>query len=214
MMAGTYGLRVPVWRYDPILVTSVTSIDFHRRNFEALAHSLEGTTDEVVVSFAQTYKKTLRNLNWASKEFGFTWDPPTDEVKYNLSSELSEMAKERGMQLTMCSQERFLAPGVKAARCVDADRLSEVANQSIRAELKGNRPECGCFASRDIGEYDTCPHGCVYCYAVLNRDLAKTRFKEHDPKSEFLFAPKGPVIMNEVAESLPIGISGSQIKLL
>ncbi|HEY6540039.1 MAG TPA: DUF1848 family protein, partial [Ktedonobacteraceae bacterium] len=50
--------------------------------------------------------------------------------------------------------------------------------------------ECGCFASRDIGEYDTCPHGCVYCYAVQNRDLALRRYRAHDPASEFLFAPE------------------------
>jgi hypothetical protein len=29
----------------------------------------------------------------------------------------------------------------------------------------------------------------VYCYAVQNRELAQGRFKQHDPLSEFLFAP-------------------------
>ena len=50
-----------------------------------------------------------------------------------------------------------------------------------------------CFASRDIGEYDTCPHGCVYCYAVQNRSLAQARYRQHDPESEFLFSPGGTV---------------------
>ena len=36
---------------------------------------------------------------------------------------------------------------------------------------------------------DTCPHGCVYCYAVLNRSLAQENFKQHDPNDEFLFRP-------------------------
>ena len=40
-----------------------------------------------------------------------------------------------------------------------------------------------------IGEYDTCPHGCVYCYAVQNQELAKRRFRAHDPTSEYLVAP-------------------------
>ena len=30
---------------------------------------------------------------------------------------------------------------------------------------KGQRPECGCVESKDIGMYDTCAHNCVYCYA-------------------------------------------------
>jgi Domain of unknown function (DUF1848) len=59
-----------------------------------------------------------------------------------------------------------------------------------KVELRGNRKECGCFASKDIGEYDTCPHACVYCYAVEQRDLALECYKDYDPTGEFLFPPK------------------------
>ena len=52
---------------------------------------------------------------------------------------------------------------------------------------KGQRPGCGCFESRDIGAYDSCPNGCRYCYA--NRDPQRAthnwRF-EHDPESPLL----------------------------
>jgi DNA repair photolyase len=64
-----------------------------------------------------------------------------------------------------------------------------VAGSPVRAAQKGNRPECACFEARDIGEYDTCPHGCVYCYAVRNRPLAQKRYAQHDPAGEFLFPP-------------------------
>ena len=46
----------------------------------------------------------------------------------------------------------------------------------------------------DIGGYDTCPHGCVYCYAVQNQKTAKALFSRHDPTGEFLFPPEGPVV--------------------
>ncbi len=184
-----FGPKVPIWRYDTIVSSSLTTFEFHRRNFEVLAKALEGTTDEVVVSFAQIYKKTKRNMDWAAKEFHFEWEDPSDEAKYDLAGELAQIAKRYGIQLSMCSQKAFLAPGVADAHCVDVQRLSDVAGRQIAGKLKGNRPDCGCFISRDIGEYDTCPHGCVYCYAVQNRSLALQRFKEHDPESEFLFAP-------------------------
>ncbi|MDD5369877.1 MAG: DUF1848 domain-containing protein [Anaerolineaceae bacterium] len=192
-LANNYGSQVVVWRYDTIVLSSLTPYEFHLVNFERLAKQLEGSTDEVVVSFAQIYRKTLRNMNWASKEFGFTWFDPDNDLKLRLASELAQIARTYRMQLTMCSQPEYLAPGVKEAHCIDIQRLSAVANRPIHSRLKGNRRGCACYYSRDIGEYDTCPHGCVYCYAVQNRDLAKSRYKSHDPESEFLFPPEGYV---------------------
>lgn len=187
-IADRYGPRVAVWRYDTIVFTSVTDVDFHRRNFEKLARELEGATDEVVISFAQIYKKTLRNMNWAAKEFDFTWEDPSDKTKLQLASDLVQIANAHHMQLTVCTQPDYVIPGSKESRCIDAGRLSDVAGKPVRAKLKGSRPDCGCFMSRDIGAYDTCPHGCAYCYAVQNRDLAQKRYKQHDPNSAFLFS--------------------------
>jgi Domain of unknown function (DUF1848) len=58
-------------------------------------------------------------------------------------------------------------------------RGHEVLNQphGVAAVEKGNRERCRCSEARDIGEYNTCPHGCVYCYAVRNRPLALDRYK-------------------------------------
>jgi len=188
-LAENYGPKVAVWRYDPILFTSLTPMAFHLQNFETLAQNLEGTCDEVVISFAQIYRKTQRNLDLAAHKFGFTWSDPPDAAKLDLAADLAKVARSHGMQLTICSQHQYLVPGAEAARCVDARRLSEIGGRPIRAKIKGKRPDCRCYASTDIGEYDTCPHGCVYCYAVRNRDLALKRYKKHDPESEFLYDP-------------------------
>ncbi|WP_334102247.1 DUF1848 domain-containing protein [Methanothrix soehngenii] len=190
MIAERFGPHVAVWRYDPIILTSLTSFDFHLNNFETLAQELEGTTNEVVISFAQIYKKTLINLNKASELTGFKWEDPADEKKIEIASLMAEIAHSHEMQLTMCSQKQFLAQGVKEARCIDARRLSKMGGSPIRAKLNGNRRDCGCYESKDIGDYDTCPHGCVYCYAVRSIKLAKERFRQHDPNGEFLYTHK------------------------
>ena len=52
---------------------------------------------------------------------------------------------------------------------------------------KGQRQFCGCMVSKDIGEYNTCPHLCEYCYANASKEVALMnweRAKETDWKSE------------------------------
>jgi hypothetical protein len=186
-LAENYGVNAAVWRYDTIVFTSETPFEFHVENFKGLAEQLRGTTNEVVISFVQMYRKTEKNLNLASERFGFTWADPSAEEKRRLVRELFRLSRQNGMKLTICSQPELADGGAGAARCVDAERLSRMFGKSIQAKLKANRVGCGCYASRDIGEYDTCPHGCVYCYAVRNRELAQRRLKAHDPMGEFLF---------------------------
>ena len=52
---------------------------------------------------------------------------------------------------------------------------------------KGQRQFCGCIVSKDIGEYNTCPHLCEYCYANASKEVAVRnweRAKETSWKSE------------------------------
>lgn len=196
-VAQAYGPRVAVWRYDTIINSSLTSRDYHLETFSRLSKDLEGATDEVVISFAHLYRKTLRNMEKASMEHQFNWSDPSDDWKRSLATELASIAGRHRIRLTICSQPQFLMPGCYEARCVDAERLADVISRPVNACLKGNRKECGCFESRDIGEYNTCPHGCVYCYAVENQELAKTRYKQHNPMGESLFPLPTDVVDSE-----------------
>ena len=196
-LAEAFGPACVVWRYDPVLWSDATPPDAHRARFADLADSLRGAVDEVVLSAATIYAKTRRNLNSAAARHGFTWWDPPQEAKAALLADLGAMAAARGMTPTLCAQPDLLAaassqrPGhaLRAARCIDAARLSRVAGQPIQATAKGNRPGCHCAAARDLGAYDTCPHGCMYCYAVRRPDLAKQRYARHDPGAPGLVPP-------------------------
>ena len=182
-LARQYGGRAVVWRYDPIVFTDLTDAAFHRRNFAALAGALKGAVDEVCVSFAQIYRKSRRNLDLAAKQHGFTWRDPDWDEKQALLPELQAIAAAQNMRLTVCSQPEA---GGTGAACIDATRLSDLAGHDIKARQKGNRRGCLCAESRDIGAYDTCPHGCAYCYAVRDRDKALANYRGHDAAGERL----------------------------
>jgi hypothetical protein len=184
-----FGPRAAVWRYDPIVFTSDLDAAAHRRHFAALARSLAGTVDEVVLSVVHPYRKTRRNLDRAARRGGFAWRDPDGDEKQALLGALAGIAAEHGLRPTLCSQPELATPGLGEASCIDAARLAEVAQHPIAAPEKGNRPGCRCALSRDIGAYDTCPHGCVYCYAVADRDRAVARYRAHDPEAECLMAP-------------------------
>lgn len=192
-LAAEFGPRAVVWRYDPLVLTSLTPPDWHRDNFARLARSLAGAVDESVLSFATLYRKTARNLDAAARSGGFVWHDFDPAQRQDLAAELARSAAGAGLRLTACSQR----VGLALASCVDARRLEDVAAhwgqpRVIAARVKGNRPDCLCHESRDIGAYDTCPHGCAYCYAVGSQALAKRRHAGHDPDGETLSPPHRP----------------------
>ncbi len=188
-LARRHGPRAVVWRYDPVMLTSLTPSAWHRDTFARLAAALAGACDEVVLSFAQIYAKTRANSDRAAARFGFTWHDPEPEEKRALLVELGEIARDRGLRPTLCAQPDLLAPPLGAARCIDAARLSDRSGRAISAETKGNRPGCLCARSLDVGTYDSCPHGCVYCYAVRRPEVAKRRHRTHDPAGPYLIPP-------------------------
>ncbi|KAA5605154.1 DUF1848 domain-containing protein [Roseospira marina] len=185
-----FGPRAVVWRHDPIVFTDLTPAAWHRERFARHAVALRGVVDEVVLSVMQVYAKTRRGLDARARQHGFAWRDPPDDEKRALLADLAEIGAQEGLRVSLCGQEALRAglPGVAPAACIDAARLADVAGRQIKARPKPHRT-CGCAESRDIGAYDTCPHGCAYCYAVRNVTLAKQRYAAHDPASPFLEKP-------------------------
>lgn len=182
-----YGPRRVLWRYDPMVAGDVTDADYHLRRFREMAAALEGFTERCYISFACWYDKVRKNFARFTGAYGITVHDPEAEAKVDLAQNLAEIAGRHGMALYACCDDELVGPTVRKAACIDGDLVQELFYpEGLKFRGKGTRKSCGCAESKDIGAYDTCPHGCVYCYANVNPQTAARRQRRHDPESAFL----------------------------
>lgn len=175
------GVGAVVWRFDPLILTDKISADDLLSKIEIIATQLHGYTEKLVFSFADisTYRKVGRNL----QEVGVNYYEWTDDTMVDFARRLSEL--NLGLELATCAEKVDLAPfGIKHNRCIDPDLICRLKPelQPLISDLKtdkGQRALCGCITSKDIGTYNTCPHGCAYCYANFNPYSAKQNFIRH-----------------------------------
>ena len=186
-LAAQVGPDRVCWRYDPILVTEACDRRFHLENFTRLAASLEGATRRCTVSFAQIYGKLRRGF--ALRQVPLPAVEPGE--RRELAGELAEIAAARGITLAACCNDDLVGGRVQKARCIDREAIQAIwPDLRIEAAASPTREQCGCSRSQDIGAYDSCPHGCLYCYATKDRETARGRRLRHDPKGSVLIPPE------------------------
>ncbi len=179
-LASRLGPARVVWRYDPIVLSSVTTAEFHLEQFERTAALLSGATRRVVISLADFYRKTDRRLGkLEAKGWRIERSPSVGPELQWLIERMVSAAVGRGMEIFTCAED--LAPfGICPGACVDAELIRQLWDVSVSQKKDpGQRDLCKCVVSRDIGMADTCLHGCAYCYATRNDDLARSRHKQH-----------------------------------
>jgi len=174
------------WRYDPIIISDITDYEFHIKNFESLASELEGSVERCIISFVMLYGKVRRNFAKFQREQGIKITYPDINFRLKLANELADIAEEHGIKISSCCGDYMLGEKIGKAHCIDRKYMQELSPNEFKYREKPTRKECGCIESVDIGTYDTCPHGCVYCYANMNKQAAEVRFKCHDKDSVFL----------------------------
>lgn len=172
-----------IWRYDPILINHKYSSDYHMHAFGKMADALHDYTRKVTISFMDDhYRNAKRNL------IQLDLTDFSAEMQIKLSSSLSKTAHSYGLEIDTCSEKIDLANlGIGHARCIDGALFEKLLGYrlDIRKD-KSQRPECGCAAAIDIGMYNTCKNGCLYCYANYNQSLVSMNCINHNTLSPLL----------------------------
>lgn len=185
-LAKRYGKERVIWRYDPIIITPKYNLEWHIKRFEYIANKLKDYTTTCVFSFLDVYEKNKNNLlKLAIKDI-------TRGLMVEISQKLKPIADKNRIKLKTCSEDIDLIDlEIKRSCCIDPDLISKIINCKIKAvKDKNQRASCGCVESIDIGQYNTCSHGCVYCYANYSKESVKTNCLRHIKTSKLLLGEK------------------------
>ncbi|MFP4528442.1 MAG: DUF1848 domain-containing protein [Candidatus Kapaibacterium sp.] len=179
-LSGRIGPERVVWRYDPIILAGELDFSYHIKIFSELVNNLSGMTRRAITSIATPYRKTRSRLVRAGLER--LCESPEGSELQRLIGAMSEITTAKGIELRVCSSPIEFA-SAPPAKCLDDEILRAIGVNIKYIKDKSQRAECCCTRSRDIGAYDCCPRGCLYCYAVSSHKRVADRIRKHEPTS-------------------------------
>ena len=183
-LSRTLGKEAVIWRFDPLILTDRITTSLLLEKIERIGTEIHDYTEKLVFSFADisNYKKVKANMIRSGIPYR-EWDEKSME---ELAEKLSGLNQEKGwhLDLATCGEPIDLKKyKISHNRCIDGDLIARLTSDSdlIRNYKKdlGQRPMCGCIAAKDIGQYNTCPHLCEYCYANSSKKTALANWKAH-----------------------------------
>ena len=171
-----------VWRYDPILINDNYSVDHHIKYFRKLAELLDGSFDHCIISFVDYYRKNATSF----KENNIS--ELQKDIVYVIAESFNKVSNELGFIIKTCAEKYDLSKyGIAHGKCIDDEMISHIAGSRLNVQKdKNQRAECSCVESVDIGLYNTCLHGCKYCYANYSNKSVIENHKKHDPAAPIL----------------------------
>ncbi|MFA6074511.1 MAG: DUF1848 domain-containing protein [Negativicutes bacterium] len=202
-----------VWRFDPLILSADLDIDGLLERIERIGAHVHRYTRKLIVSFVDiaAYKKVQRNLNVLNR--GIREFSPEETTK--ILSGIGKFADKWCIKAATCSESgNYLQYGIEPASCVDGALLrklyphdkdlleylspprakniftGEYDSVNVAMKDRGQRINCGCVVSKDIGYYDSCPAGCVYCYANSTKAKINNNIAKYDPNGECLIVQK------------------------
>lgn len=157
-------------RYDPILLNSKYNVDYHIRAFNKLCKMLKGYVSKVIVSFVDDYKNVRNNH--------LDYHEPFNEEYLKLK----EAFEKNDIKVVSCMENKYHI-GDENDCCVNIKYAFERTGKLFK-EWKAR--DCHCVNMVDIGAYNSCLHGCKYCYANFDSKQIVSNYKMHDINSSLL----------------------------
>jgi hypothetical protein len=207
-LSDKIGRHRVIWRYDPIIINRQLTVEYHSENFANMCQLLKGYTNKCIFSYVDLYAKISKN---AKGVIGGEIDVQT---MLKLAKNFSDIANSNQISLETCCEQIDLGQfGIRHAACINKETIENIVGTAIcSTKQPRQRPFCECMESIDIGAYDCCLHGCIYCYANTSGKTVHNKKNKHDVNSPLLI---GNVSLNEnIVERAQKTLRNSQISLL
>lgn len=177
--------------YTEKLVFSFADISAYKKvktNLEANGVRYTEWADNTMMEFAQRLSDLNKKWHYELATCGERIDLEPFNIKHNhcvddnliirLAWQDHDLMEYLGVSVEELSSSLWGEPEVPNGAIVLNENTYAVKKKDNRD--KGQRLYCGCMASKDIGEYNTCPHLCEYCYANTSKQAAVVNWKRHN----------------------------------
>ena len=214
-IAQKYGRHTVIWRYDPVFISNRLTIPGLITKINAIGSRLSEFTNKLVFSFVDLEKYYFIKIRLSKNGLSCNELQKKERLQFVERLKDINTKWPKPLQLATCAEEDdFRACGVQKSRCIDPELIERLIpteknflqslgigqsqltllpgitrfdeQESFFVKDKSQRHECGCAPSKDIGEYNTCPHSCEYCYANTSKEIALKNWQLHkqNPNSE------------------------------
>lgn len=165
-----FGMQAVNFRFDPIIFYKKYDSKIVKSNLDRFEYIIKNVSNlglkEMIFSFATIYPKVKNRMNFR----GFSPIILSLEKKKEILENLIRICRNYQIIMKACCQPDLLKiEGIEQAHCIDAYKIEKIVGEEIpKIKDTGQRKDCGCFKSKDIGGYSgifRCKHNCDYCYA-------------------------------------------------
>ena len=154
--------------------------------FREIAEALKGYTQKCVFSFVDIYtrnKITMQSLRIQEL---------SHEEMMSVAAAIRDIAAENGIVTATCAEKIDLdGLSIEHNTYIDKSLIEMLTGGMIKDTKKNNkdsgqRKDCRCMISKEVGTHNTCGNECVYCYANYSPESVKKSRSLYDPKSSIL----------------------------
>jgi hypothetical protein len=133
LLSEKLGANRVIWRYDPIIISNITSVKFHIDRISYIAENLKGFNERLRISFLDLYGKVEQRFDKLKgkhnlKVTDLTLPMNHDEL-VKLADQIGHIGSANGMEVYSCAEKVDLTQyGISHGSCIDGKLIKSIFN--------------------------------------------------------------------------------------